>query len=311
MKRLLLTVFVFFLAAPLVLTACWPFDGGGGSGCQAHYVYDHIAYQGQMLVVTDREQTGNNSGKDLTLTLTAQKSTTVTVSADAGVDADLGAIFAGVKAQLHATVSFSVTAGIINSPMITIPDGAIGYGDYGVFVQLAAGHLYSPNCHQDYGAQVSSRIPVAAGWCVWVTGESPAKCESVAPAPTLTPTPPASTVFIGSYNGFVYGLRASDGSQLWHFQTGKTVVSSAAIANGVIYLGSLDHFVYALRASDGSQLWRFQTGGYVISNPAVVNGVVYAGSDDNFLYALRASDGSQLWRFQASGAVRSLLVVTP
>ncbi len=180
MKRFVLTGCVFLLVLPLLLTACWPFDRGGG-GCQPQYVYDHIADQGRMLVVTDSEQAGNNSGRDATFTLTAERSTTVMVSADTGVEADLGAIVQGVRAHLNVSVSTSVTASIGNTTTITIPPGETGYGDYGVFVQLASGHLYGPNCGQDYGAHVTSRIPIRAGWCVWVTGESPASCES-APA---------------------------------------------------------------------------------------------------------------------------------
>jgi len=181
MKRFALTGCVFLLVVPLLLTACWPFPGSGGGGCQPQYVYDHVTDQGQRLVVTDHRQNGNNTGQDATTTLTAEKSATVTVSADAGVDADLGAIVEGVKVQLQVTVSKSVTASIGDSTTITIPDGKTGYGDYGVFVELASGHLYSPNCGVEYGSHVLSRTPIAEGWCVWVTGASPAPCESSSP----------------------------------------------------------------------------------------------------------------------------------
>jgi hypothetical protein len=188
MKRFGRSAFVIVLAVFLLsLVACWPFDGGkstSGSRCQAQYVYDHITDQGQKLVVTDHEQTGNNTGNDVTLTLTAERSKTVTVSADAGIEADLGAIVDGVKVSLHVSVSESVATSISNSPTLKLPDGTTGYGDYGVFVQLASGHLYSSNCGQDYGSHVSAQIPIGAGWCLWVTGQSPTSCESNVPGPT-------------------------------------------------------------------------------------------------------------------------------
>jgi hypothetical protein len=198
MKRFVLTGCVFLLVVPLLLTACWPFPGDGGSGCQSQYVYDDIADQGQMLVVTAREQVGNNTGSVATLALTADRSTTVMVTAEAGVAADLGAIVRGVGVQLHVTVSESVTASISNSPTITIPAGEFGYGDYGVFVEHASGHLYSPNCGQDYGAHVTSRVPLSAGWCLWVTGESNAPCES------SSPTLPAASAQGTCIQGYVW-----------------------------------------------------------------------------------------------------------
>jgi eukaryotic-like serine/threonine-protein kinase len=36
----------------------------------------------------------------------------------------------------------------------------------------------------------------------------------------------------------------------------------------------------------GKIKWKFQTGGRVISSPAVANGMVYFGSTDGYLYAL-------------------------
>jgi outer membrane protein assembly factor BamB len=35
---------------------------------------------------------------------------------------------------------------------------------------------------------------------------------------------------------------------LWKHATGAAVVSSPAVAEGVVYIGSLDHTVYALKA---------------------------------------------------------------
>ena len=71
------------------------------------------------------------------------------------------------------------------------------------------------------------------------------------------------------------------------------MLSSPAVANGVVYVGSDDHNVYALNATTGAKLWNYTTGGYVLSSPAVVNGVVYVGSDDDNVYALNATTGAK------------------
>src|SRR6185369_5844162 len=66
----------------------------------------------------------------------------------------------------------------------------------------------------------------------------------------------------------------------WKFRTGGKVVSSPAVAGGVLFVGSSDHFLYALNTADGSQRWKFKTGGGVTSSPALDGGLVYFGSRD-------------------------------
>ncbi len=92
----------------------------------------------------------------------------------------------------------------------------------------------------------------------------------------------------------VYALRASDGTQLWHFTIdGNTSLS--VVDNGIIYIGSASS-LYALQASNGKQLWRFQGNGDPDSTfgpqPVVADGVVYITSRVS-TYAVRASDGKR------------------
>jgi outer membrane protein assembly factor BamB len=84
--------------------------------------------------------------------------------------------------------------------------------------------------------------------------------------------------------------------------TGGFVLSSPAVANGVVYVGSGDGKFYAFSATGTSgcsgtpiscsPLWVATTGGPVRSSPAVVNGVVYVTSDDAKLYAFDAAGTS-------------------
>ena len=71
------------------------------------------------------------------------------------------------------------------------------------------------------------------------------------------------------------------------------MVSSPAVANGVVYVGSEDNNVYALNAKTGAKLWSYSTGSFVESSPAVANGVVYVGSDDGKVYAFGLKQGSE------------------
>ena len=97
----------------------------------------------------------------------------------------------------------------------------------------------------------------------------------------------------------------SSATLVWAFETGRQVLSSPAVVDGVVYVGSFDQKVYALSATDGTKRWEFATKGRVRSDPAVVNGLVFVGSFDNYVYALRAEDGRKIWSFETGGQVRS------
>src|SRR5690242_8031567 len=55
----------------------------------------------------------------------------------------------------------------------------------------------------------------------------------------------------------------------WKYRTQGQVVSSPAIAGGLLYAGSADHNLYALNLEDGTLKWKFETGSRVSSSPAV------------------------------------------
>ena len=110
-------------------------------------------------------------------------------------------------------------------------------------------------------------------------------------------------VYIGSQDHSFYALDANSGRKVWSYLTGGPIISTPAVASGVVYFGSLDnsmsianglvyfgsddHSFYSLNAQTGSKLWSYSTGGNIVSSPAIANGMVYIGSDDNILYAFK------------------------
>ena len=77
----------------------------------------------------------------------------------------------------------------------------------------------------------------------------------------------------------------------------RRVVSSPAVANGVVYVGSYDGNVYALNASTGALLWSYTTGGQC---GFLARGGEWGGLCrlvDNNVYALNASTGAKLWSY--------------
>ncbi len=110
-------------------------------------------------------------------------------------------------------------------------------------------------------------------------------------------------VYMGSWDHNLYAFDAGTGAKVWSYQTEDAVTSSPAVADGVVYVGSHDGYVYALDAATGAKLWSYQTGAGIDSSPAVAAGKVYIGSWDHDLYALDAGTGVKLWSYQTGDAV--------
>ena len=112
-------------------------------------------------------------------------------------------------------------------------------------------------------------------------------------------------VYVGSDDTRLYALDVSTGDLIWSYETDGAVTSSPAVSGGIVYVGSLDNHVYALHASTGDLIWSYETGLYVHSPPALSEGIVYAGSMDNRVYALDASTGDLIWSYETGDSVPS------
>lgn len=104
------------------------------------------------------------------------------------------------------------------------------------------------------------------------------------------------------------GIYASEPPSLtataWTFRTGGKVLSSPAVAGGVVFVGSADHRLYALDAKTGELKWRFQAEGAIASSPAVVAGCVIFSSLDGLIQAVDATTGKSVWTFRTEGECR-------
>ncbi|MGD0495334.1 MAG: PQQ-binding-like beta-propeller repeat protein [Candidatus Bathyarchaeia archaeon] len=116
-----------------------------------------------------------------------------------------------------------------------------------------------------------------------------------------------------THTGYSTSTAPTTNQLLWNYTTGNSVLSSPAVAGGVVYVGSGPLFgggnVYALNATTGSQVWNYTTGGAVTSSPAVADGMVYVGSWDYKIYCLDAMTGAQVWNYTTGGLVFSSPVV--
>jgi hypothetical protein len=176
--------------------------------CSLKYVYDDVVNGGQVQEVVDSESDYNGTSNTEHLTLTVTKSQTITVShsdlsiqkfhaqlnvqeasiTETGFEASQAqAIYDSVH-EINNSVVMTKTATIGDQFNITVGPWSWGYGNYGVFVQVASGHLYSQNCpnHVDLG-NILTFTPIRVGWCVWVRGPNFFTDNSQSPCPTINP----------------------------------------------------------------------------------------------------------------------------
>jgi eukaryotic-like serine/threonine-protein kinase len=88
---------------------------------------------------------------------------------------------------------------------------------------------------------------------------------------------------VGSADGNLYVLQASDGSLAWQMPVGSPIAGVATVSNIVVYT-TTSGLIGASRSYGQLLLWTQQTGGG-LSPPVIVNGAVYAGGQDSHLYA--------------------------
>ncbi|MFH1538400.1 MAG: PQQ-binding-like beta-propeller repeat protein, partial [bacterium] len=103
------------------------------------------------------------------------------------------------------------------------------------------------------------------------------------------------------------------GKELWKFETGQTVYSSAAHLGGTVFIGANDGKYYALNPGNGEEKWSVQTkGGIYFSTPAVKDDIVFAapGDYDRNIYAWKAGDGEPAWKYKIMGSGK-ILVSSP
>ncbi len=119
----------------------------------------------------------------------------------------------------------------------------------------------------------------------------------------------------------IHALDLATGAPKWSFCTEGPVRFAPTMAHGRLFVGSDDGYVYCLGATDGKLIWKFRAGprdermignGQLMSRwpirsgVAVDDGVVYfaAGMWPNegvFFYALNATDGRPVWLNDTSG----------
>jgi len=80
---------------------------------------------------------------------------------------------------------------------------------------------------------------------------------------------------------------------------GELASNGLAVAHGLIYVALAGHSITALDASNGRDLWHFDTGGLVRAAPLVVGRDLLVMSGANSLWCLDALTGAKYWVFHS------------
>lgn len=110
--------------------------------------------------------------------------------------------------------------------------------------------------------------------------------------------PARGVVFVGGLDHGLHALRASDGVELWRFETLGDCEGSPVLVDDTVYLGSSDGALYAIDAESGGLRWRFATVAEVIRAPIVTADSVYLANADDTVFAVNRVSGEQRWRFR-------------
>jgi len=112
-------------------------------------------------------------------------------------------------------------------------------------------------------------------------------------------------VFVGTENGNLYAINATNGDILWKYNVGAPILSSVAAGNGFVYLPVMDGAIYAFDAQTGSLQWKRQLSqrlGFSTS-PVLMEGRLLLGGRNGIFYGLNAKSGSVLWSIRIGAPI--------
>ena len=98
--------------------------------------------------------------------------------------------------------------------------------------------------------------------------------------------------------------------QLWTYEAGESIESSAAIVGSTVFVGSQKGELTALNLDNGSVYWKYATGNPIgESSPAYSDGAVFIGDLGGMLHAVNARDGKRFWAVKLGSEIKSSPVV--
>ncbi|MEQ1896379.1 MAG: PQQ-binding-like beta-propeller repeat protein [Vicinamibacterales bacterium] len=127
------------------------------------------------------------------------------------------------------------------------------------------------------------------------------------PDPAVALTAADGLVLVGTTQGILLALSASDGVERWREQLPGRVTPPMLVTTGRVSVVDEAGHVTALDLDRGLVRWQRRLAGR-LSPPAGTPDRLFVGSSTNAFWALRASDGATVWQWRMGGDVAGAVV---
>ncbi|MHB1699643.1 MAG: outer membrane protein assembly factor BamB family protein [Acidobacteriaceae bacterium] len=195
---------------------------------------------------------------------------------------------------------FKVTAYTIGMPVgVSVVKGILYVGDdngYTYALNAVTGKLIWAH----YGWNMNMSNPLVDGDRVFVsTGNAYFNYEK-----TMQYVKGKRTVRGPGLNS-IFALDRSTGKEIWAYHTPGEVMPTPVEVGGFLYVGTGDGNVYKLSATDGKLAWKTDIESFVsMSSPVAGDGNIFVGGTyPNYFYALDQSTGKIAWKITVPGLV--------
>ena len=105
-------------------------------------------------------------------------------------------------------------------------------------------------------------------------------------------------VIFGSYDNYLYCLKAQNGELIWKHEAQSYINGAPAIADGKAVFGSCDGRVYIVPLIDPNTTQTIDIETYMAASPAIADGFVFAGNYEGLFIAASLSSRTPLWQFR-------------
>ena len=114
------------------------------------------------------------------------------------------------------------------------------------------------------------------------------------------------TLFIGSDDGFLYGLDARTGKDRWRLDLGG-VANVPVYGDGVVAAADRNGTLHGVDAVTGVELWH--TDPVLIGGPVLRDGVVYATGNDRMAHGFDLQTGDERWAWSVPADLGGAMAV--
>ena len=121
----------------------------------------------------------------------------------------------------------------------------------------------------------------------------------------FSPALAGNTVIVAGADGDIARVEAASGRQMWRVKAGSGLTGGVGTDGNVIVVGATDGTLMAFDM-DGKALWKTQLSSEILSSPAVAQGVVVARSIDNRIVGVDAATGQKKWTVQRTAPALTL-----